>query len=175
MSEASKRGRPSSYSEEVAARICEELADGASLRKICSADGMPRKSSVFRWLADPANESFRIQYAAALEARADTLADEIVDIADDASEDFKSVERDGEMVEAFDHEHVQRSKLRVDARKWVASKLKPKKYGDRIEHAGSVGVGPFDKLPTATIAALVNALGGAGEDPQGGSSGAGAA
>jgi len=116
-------GRPSDYTQAIADHICEQLAEGISLRKICLAEDMPGKSTVFRWLW--ANIEFRDQYERAREAQADTLADEITDIADDAEGD------------------PQRDKLRVDARKWVASKLKPKKYGDKT----LLGSDPDNPLP----------------------------
>ena len=97
---------------------------------------MPDKSTVLRWLADDSRREFRDHYARAREVQADTLAEETVEIADDSSRDFKTVIRDGVEVQVFDHEHVQRSRLRVDARKWFASKLAPKKYGDKLELAG---------------------------------------
>lgn len=109
-------GRPSDYSQEIADEICERLINGQSLNSICKRDDMPGATTVYRWIDE--KPAFRDKYARARSDQADTLADEILDIADDGDED------------------VQRSKLRVDARKWVASKLKPKKYGDRIAHAG---------------------------------------
>lgn len=119
-------GRPSEFSQETADLICERLADGASLRSICLKDDSPAQATVFRWLA--ASETFREQYARAREAQADVLADEIVDIADDGRRDY--VDADG--LKTVDHDHIARSRLRVDARKWIASKLKPKKYGDKV-------------------------------------------
>lgn len=70
----------------------------------------------------------------AREAQADTLADEILDIADDATNDFMMTEQGLK----YDGDSVQRSRLRVDSRKWLAGKLRPKKYGDKIEteHTG---------------------------------------
>lgn len=129
-------GRPSSFTQGVADMLCERLAEGESLRAICADDGMPRRATVFRWLA--VNEMFRDQYAWAKEAQAETYADEIVAIADDRQGDY--IERDGNVV--YNAEHVNRSRLRVDARKWVASKLKPKKYGDRldVESKGSLTI-----------------------------------
>lgn len=113
-------GRPSLYSEELAAHICSEIAEGRSLRAICRDDGMPHMASVFRWLKS--EEGFSEQYAHAREAQADSLADEIVDIADN-------------------EEDAAKARVRVDARKWVASKLKPKRYGDKVtnEHTGAEG------------------------------------
>lgn len=122
-------GRPSDFSQETADAICEAIASSnKGLETICSAEGMPGVSTVFRWLA--AHESFRDNYARAREAQADFLADEMIAIADDGSRDYTKDEDGHEVV---DHDHIQRSKLRVDARKWIASKLKPKKYGDKVD------------------------------------------
>ena len=89
------------------------------------------------------HEDFMDQYARAREAQAEARADEIVDIADDGSGDF-TTDKDGK--EIVSHENVQRSRLRVDARKWVAAKLLPKKYGDRLQHTGEGG-GPIRVRP----------------------------
>lgn len=133
-------GRPSDYSPELAERICNELAGGLSLRKVCKLEWAPDKRTILRWLA--AHEEFRTHYALACEVRADDFFDDIVDIADDGSRDTVLKERpDGSTYEATDHDHINRSKLRVDARKWVLSKMMPKKYGDRVvqEHTGPNG------------------------------------
>lgn len=120
--------RPSGYTQKIADDICERLADGESLKRICASDGMPKKSTVFRWLES--NQKFRDMYVRAREAQADTLADEILDIADEGLNDTY-VDDNGNV--RTDHEIVARSKLRVDARKWIAAKLKPRVYGDRAE------------------------------------------
>jgi len=133
--------RPSDYTDKLAADICAKLADGQSLRAICSADEMPDKSTVFRWLAS--NETFRDQYARAREAQADALVDEILEISDDGTNDWMVRENsDGQNIGwTLNGEHVQRSRLRVDSRKWFASKVAPKKYGEKIqaEHSGPNG------------------------------------
>lgn len=132
-------GRPSDYTPELADRICEELANGLSLRTVCDMDGMPSKATIFNWLRK--HKEFLDQYARAKEESADALTDEMLDIADDATNDW--MERNGEDAGwAANGDHIQRSRLRIDTRKWIASKLKPKKYGDRIEHAGDGG-GPI--------------------------------
>ena len=131
-------GRPSTYTPELADLICEQIADGKSLRSICAAEGMPGKSTVFRWLAE--NEAFRDQYARAREAQADALADDILDIADekcttvraDKHHGTKADDDDGNVEVVFDSAAVARNRLRVDARKWIAAKLKPKVYGDKV-------------------------------------------
>lgn len=125
----SGRGQPTTYSEETANLICAALMEGYSLRKICSAEDMPACSTVFKWLAE--HEEFSEQYARAREVQADTMADEIVDIADDGSNDTYE-DDDGHVKTNYDV--IARSRLRVDARKWIASKLKPKKYGEKVQN-----------------------------------------
>lgn len=129
-------GRPSDYTTATAVEICTQIVEGKSLNKICLSDGMPDVRTVYRWLS--VNEEFRQQYARAKEDQADTLADEIIDIADDTARDTIEVKgEDGSVIrEIANTEWISRSRLRVDARKWIASKLKPKKYGERMELAG---------------------------------------
>jgi hypothetical protein len=125
-------GVPSTFTQEIADRICERIADGESLRSICLDEGMPNKATVFRWLAT--NQIFRDQYAHARETQVETLVDEIPDIADDGSNDYMEKSDDkGKTHYVLNGEAVQRSKLRVDARKWIAAKMLPKKYGEKIE------------------------------------------
>lgn len=147
-------GRPSDYTQELADRICAEIAEGRSLRSILREDdGMPAMSSVFKWLR--IHTEFAEQYARAREAQADALADELLEIADDGSNDW--MERLGEDGKPLgwkeNGEAIQRSRLRVDTRKWIASKLKPKKYGDKIEHSGPEG-GPIPITITPTDVSL---------------------
>lgn len=123
------------FSQEIADKICERLADGESLRSICRSDGMPSRTEVFRWLADDANTAFRDQYARAKEFGIEALADDIVDVSDDARNDWMDRNDPENPGFVFNGEHVQRSRLRVDSRKWVLSKLAPKKYGDKIDVA----------------------------------------
>jgi terminase small subunit-like protein len=124
-----KIGRPTKYSDEWAKRFCDLIAEGQSVRQICSQPDQPHKSQVYRWLEE--NHDFRDQYARAREERADRYFEEIIEIAKDSSGDY-TLDRNGERV--VDHENIQRSRLRVDALKWVASQLAPRKYGDRVEH-----------------------------------------
>ena len=138
-----KAGRPSGYTEAIAVEICRRIAERESLRKICADPDMPDKTTVLRWLAAKENAEFRTQYAHAREMQADALFDEALEIADEASEDWTTA-KDGTRV--LDHEHVQRSRLRVDTRKWAAGKLAPKKYGDKFQHVGEGG-GPIRVRP----------------------------
>lgn len=132
-------GRPSSYTDEIADYICEQLANARSLRSICTDEGMPSQVTVFRWLADERYENFRKRYAHAREAQADAIFDEILDIADDGSNDWMERHDDqgGNIGWKENGEALQRSRLRIDARKWMAGKLRPKKYGDKLELSGN--------------------------------------
>jgi hypothetical protein len=143
--------RPSDFTQETADAICERLIAGESLRNIVKSDEMPASSTVFRWLA--ANEAFREQYARAREAQADHLAEEILQIADDGENDTY-VTDDGQ---AVNHDVIARSRLRVDARKWLASKLAPKKYGEKIAVGGAGDLPPIrtaTELSDAQLAAI---------------------
>lgn len=148
-------GRPSDYTQELADMICSRLADGESLRAICRDDDMPNKATVFRWLRE--KEGFSDQYARAKEESADALFEELLEIADDGTNDWMEKHgQDGELIGyQLNGEHVQRSRLRLDTRKWALSKLKPKKYGDRVEthHTGAIGVSDLTDEQLARIAA----------------------
>lgn len=112
------------YTDAIASAICERIGDGESLRSICASEDMPSKSTVFKWLAE--NKAFSDQYARARESQADSMADDIVSIADEPGDPNDK-------------------RVRIDARKWVASKLRAKVYGDKVtqEHTGANG-GPLN-------------------------------
>jgi hypothetical protein len=145
---ADNTGRPSSYSEDMADRICELIADGESLRSICKAEDMPAKSTVFKWLRDV--PGFSDQYARARETQADAIFDEIIDISDDASNDWmERHDSEGKSIGwQLNGDHVRRSQLRIDARKWMAGKIRPKVYGEKItqtltgENGGPIQITP---------------------------------
>lgn len=140
-------GRPSSYTDKIAAEICDRMANGQSLRRVCSDPIMPSKATVMNWLNDEARKSFLDQYVRARELLADFYAEDTIDIADEEVTMIKKSKhqpaKDGdegsdeeEIEVVFDPTAVARNRLRVDARKWYASKLAPKKYGDKLELAG---------------------------------------
>jgi hypothetical protein len=103
---------------------------------------MPDKATVFRWLSleSPFRDGFCDQYAHAREAQADSLADDIIDIADTPMPGVKT-KTTAQGVETTEGDMIEHRRLRVDARKWVAAKLKPKKYGDKVDltHANPDG------------------------------------
>ena len=116
-------GRPSDYSEETAAKLCEQLAQGISLRTACKADDMPAMATVYLWLGR--HPLFVEQYTRAKSDAADAMSEDILDISDDATI-------------ASDHKRIM-----VDSRKWLASKLKPKRYGDKLALGGDTEAGPI--------------------------------
>lgn len=141
-------GRPSSYTPELAAEICERMAKGETLRQICRDDHVPAATTVHGWVKSI--EGFSEQYAHAREALIAHWADEIVEIADDGSNDTIT---DSEGGERQNSEWISRSKLRVDTRKWLLSKLRPDKYGEKLELSGD---------PTKPLVPIVNVtIGGA--------------
>ena len=129
------QGRPSSFTQEIADSLCAQLADGLSMRTICRAEDMPDKATVFRWLRT--NQSFCDQYTRAKEESADALSDEMLDISDDAQNDWMEQNAKENAGWVANGEHIQRSRLRIETRKWLASKLKPKKYGEKLAVGGA--------------------------------------
>jgi hypothetical protein len=109
---------------------------GESLRSICAGDDMPSAAVVFKWLASDKHPEFVEQYTRAREMQADTLFDDLLEIADDGSNDWMKRNAEENPGWVANGEHIQRSRLRIDARKWMASKLRPKKYGEKLELAG---------------------------------------
>lgn len=142
-SQKRKTGRPSEYSEEVALRICERMVEGESLRSICRDLEMPGLTTVFRW--KDAHEGFRKRYAHAREMQAEVLAEEIIEIADTPRIGVrrKMTPRGPEYVEI---DMVERSRLMVDSRKWAASKILPKRYGEPSQRTGESSDDPLNDL-----------------------------
>lgn len=133
-------GRPSVFSDELANDILDRLASGESLRKICLDDVMPGQTTVYRWLRE--NEAFRQQYAGARELQADTLFDETLDIADDATNDWMERHAEDNIAWKENGEAIRRSQLRIDTRKWIAGQMRPKVYGPRVQQDHTVAVDP---------------------------------
>jgi hypothetical protein len=136
------------FDQAKADRICERLSRGESLRKASDAEGVA-PSSVLYWQRD--HPEFAEQYARARDIGYRLLADEIVEIADDGSNDTIKTDK-GEIT---DHDVIARSRLRVDTRKWMLSKMLPKIYGDKIIHSGD----PENPITNVTRVELVSGNG----------------
>ena len=113
--------------EKVFKEILAKIAEGSSLRSILSGKDTPNRSTFFEWVLEDKEKAN--QYARACELRAETIFEDIMDIADETSRDTITTEK-GEIP---NNEWINRSRLKVDARKWMLSKMNPKKYGDKIE------------------------------------------
>lgn len=109
-------GRPPEYTDEIFDTICERLADGKSLKRICEDEDMPSKATFYNWINN--NKELLDKYARAKDDASDALADDIQDI--------------GDRVLTGKYE-PNAARVAIDAKKWIASKLKPKKYGDKID------------------------------------------
>lgn len=135
---AKKTGRPTKYTLKLADLICERLACGESMRSVCRDDDMPAISSVFKWMRE--HPEFSEQYTKAKEESADALFDDMLDIADNQamaplfdSNGQPVLGDDGKQLMAATNTSINHARLRVDVRKFHASKLKPKKYGEKQE------------------------------------------
>lgn len=123
--------RPSEFRQDKADAICERLATGLSLRAICRNKSMPNKSTVFRWLAQ--NSEFSDQYARAREAQADLYVDEMVSIADTPQIGKKTKRTSDGKTEETTFDMTEHRRLQIETRKWVAARMRPKKYGDKLD------------------------------------------
>lgn len=133
----SSRGAAIVYPDEVWEDLMRLLMDGLTLREACERPGMPKEAMVRkRAVEDPAG--FGAHYTKAREIGYARMADEILDIADNGSNDWMKRNDPENEGYAFNNEHYQRSRLRIDTRKWLLAKALPKVFGDKIEHAHTV-------------------------------------
>jgi hypothetical protein len=139
------------YTPDLDAEICDLLSMGQSLRSICASERMPDERTVRRWVqAD--HQGFAARYAVARDLGMDAMADELLEIADDGTNDWMERQNQaGETVLVFNKENFQRSRLRFDARRWLMSKIASKRYGDKtaVEMTGANG-GPVQSLTITT-------------------------
>ena len=135
-------GRPTKYTQEIANEICDRLSIGEPLRQICRDEHMPYWRTVYDWLK--VHDEFYTRFAYARELGFDAIAEETLDISDDARNDWmEKFDKDGESIGyQLNGEHVQRSKLRVETRLKLLAKWSPKKYGDKqqVELSGHLAM-----------------------------------
>lgn len=140
-------GRPSEYTEELAQIICEKMAGGMTLKRICEeVEGMPTRQTVYNWLV--AHPSFFDAYTRARDIRLDNMAEELEEIADDGSNDWMKNKFGEEVLNA---DHVARSRLRIETKKWILAKLKPRTYGEKIAIGGAEDLPPIQTQQAATV------------------------
>jgi hypothetical protein len=130
------QGRPTKHTQDLADRLCDQLADGKSLRKVCESDEFPSKTTIFNWLRT--NESFLDQYTRAKTETADSHVDDLVDGVENIGspvldDDGKAVMIKGKPLMVVDMVAIAHAKLIAETKKWAAIKLSPKKYGEKID------------------------------------------
>jgi hypothetical protein len=131
------------YNDDMGYLICMQIASTSkSIKTIFDELGLSM-TLMFRWLNDKDTlyeRAFAESYARAKEFQADYLGEEILEIADDKSQDTITIERNGETIVLENREFINRSRVRIDARKWLMAKLKPRKYGDTLDLSGSLNI-----------------------------------
>lgn len=129
-----KGGRPPEYTQKIADEVCNRISQGESLRNIVKDKHLPSASTICRWLLDESKKEFWEQYEKARNIQAELMFEELLDIADDGTNDFMEREyKDGGTYITKNDEAIGRSRLRVDTRKWYLSKVLPKKFGEKVD------------------------------------------
>jgi hypothetical protein len=163
-------GRPTLYTEALAEEICRRIADGETLKQVCRDEHIPADSTVRLWVLDD-RDGFSARYARARDLHLEGMADEITEIAEDGRNDWMEREtKSGRIVTALNEEAVARSRLRIDSRKWLLSKLKPERYGDSLKLTGQLDLN--HKTDDQLNARLAQLLGKTGSDSDPGGAGA---
>jgi len=149
-------GRPQVYNDMIGAHICREITKGRTITSICKDKNVPSIPTVFNWLNKlhpNFKEDFYKSYIIAREIQAEVLADEIKDIADDGSNDTYEIvnPKTGQIETKTNFDHIKRSALRVESRKWLAAHLLPRKYSDRVQLTGAEGKDLIPAVPTKVV------------------------
>jgi len=142
-------GRPSEYTLEKDLEICTRLANGESLVVICKDEKFPDVSTVYKWLLSELYPDFRHRYTLAREMQADTFIDQCSSIADETDQDtITCIDKNGEEYTKVNHDHINRSRLRVETRLKIAEKLLPKKYSAKhdVNVSGDINIKIVDNF-----------------------------
>lgn len=186
------RGRPSTYTPEIGGEICRRMSEGETLRNICADKHMPHIATVWEWANLGKHPDFGELYARAQKVQADYYAAEIMEIADDGTNDYQQrMTRHGDEI-LVDHEHVKRSELRIKTRQWLVERLHRDKYAPssttrltgadggpvQMEHlladiSGAASSSPMARLQSDPSTALPSPGPGADPGPAGGEDGGG--
>lgn len=149
VSPARRPGRPTLFNAKLVQEICDRLAVGQNLVEICDDKHMPDRLTVANWLmrgyADQLDNKptphreFINMYTRAREVGSEMMLDEIKSISDNGRNDWMEKETRNGTIQVVNHEHVSRSKLRVDARELMAARMHPRKYAPTQKIAGADG------------------------------------
>lgn len=149
-----KPNQSRSYQPHIARKICERIMNQEPLSQIVKDPKMPSQQTVIKWLAmaGPAGAEFREMYYYARRVCAELYVDEIFTIADDTTEDWKEVRnKHGDVVDwKPDTECIQRSRVRIDTRKWFAARMMPRIYGDKPEVEADIAGDLMEMLKQAS-------------------------
>lgn len=147
-------GTKTIFTPELCSKICDFVIEGYTMRQIAAMDGMPTKASIFRAMSR--NEDFAAAYAEARDLQTMMWEDDLTDIADNSNNDWVEKERaNGSTEIALNHEAMQRSKLRIETRKWLMACRKPQKYGTKVSQeisgpdGGPVSVSKVERVIVA--------------------------
>lgn len=134
----SKSGKPSFYTQDIADEFCRRVASGRSKRDVTRDPDMPHDSAVIEWLNR--DEAFAVQYARACQDRADVIFDEMFEIADTPmiGEKIKT-DHEGK-TETTTGDMIEHRRLQIDARKWALARMNPRKFGDKLDLSGRIGL-----------------------------------
>lgn len=132
-------GRPTLYTIEIAKEICAQIAETMfSLKTLCERNPhWPKSQTIRDWRRE--KKEFSMMYAVAKEDQADLMVEQILEIADDVNKDtIIRTTKNGDEYECANNEWINRSRLKVDTRKWAAARLRPKAYGDKVDTSPSL-------------------------------------
>jgi hypothetical protein len=142
------QGRPSTYTEELAAEICARLSKGEPLAQICRDEHMPAVRTVSDWKT--AHETFSADFGRARDDGYDVIAAECLDIADETSNDTLYTEHG----DRPNTEWISRSKLRIETRLKLLAKWDPRRYGEKLAIGGASDLPPIDNKTTLDVTGL---------------------
>lgn len=142
-------GNAFKWTPEIEAEALEQIANGKSVRAALQGDNMPSWDTFRKHLI--ADTDFAARYARAREAQADKLFEECLEIADQYEQAADKLEGGTD--------HINRARLRIDTRKWMAGKLRPKVYGDKLAIGGADDLPPISTInPTALSATAMREI-----------------
>lgn len=136
------------YTPEIADIICARIGEGQSVKRAIKGIGYPTIAEFYAWLRE--SEEFRRQYWTARAAAADALVEEMLDLCDECEED---------------KDCVGKARLQIDTRKWIAAKLQPAKYGDRLDLSGNLTHQHYERVPVPGITRESDSLAAAAGPP----------
>lgn len=151
-----KPGRPSTYSAELAERVCGEVACGRSLKSISAESWAPDARTILRWVTR--YPEFERLYVAARAASCDAIVESLIDLVDTEPQYLEETTKSGRVIKRVDPGHVQHVRVQADVKKWILSKLRPEKYADAVSLSGPGNTPLIPPRPPVNGAVLASAV-----------------